>query len=199
MKKISILCGLLFLFAFSGVAQDNSEPETIISDSAKINGFGGPLITLSSIHNTFALIMGGGGGVSINDFFIGGFGFGQTSQIKAWDSNVLERKLSISGGGIWLGYSILAKKKLHPSIDVLAGWGSINYYRIGSYSSVDEDNIGMFFLVPRINIELNVTHFLRLTVGAEYRSVFLTAEGEEISNSDFSSFGCAIGVKFGSF
>jgi hypothetical protein len=199
MRKIIFICSLLFLLVLSGVAQNSSEPETIISDSAIINGFGGPLLMLSSIHNNFALIMGGGGGVSINDFFVGGFGFGQTSQIKAWDSNVIERKLSMSGGGLWLGYSFMAKKKLHPSIDVIAGWGSINFYRLGSYSSVDEDNIGMGFLIPHINLELNVTQYLRVTIGAEYRSVFLTKVDEEMTNSDFNSFGCVIGVKFGAF
>lgn len=198
MKKYLLLAlGVCMVFSIS--AQEERGTEPIMENSNIIYGFGGPIVMMSSIHNNFVVFMGGGGGLLINDFMVGGFGFGQSTSVKAWPCLGSENRVSLSGGGLWLGYSFLSDKVIHPSVDLLLGWGSVNLYQNSFNAIYDSNNTSLMMLIPRFNAELSVTDFFHIAMGVEYRSVFLMKTLPCSNNSDFSSLGLAISFKFGGF
>ena len=97
MKKI-LLTLLAAMTLIVGNAQD-SEIQTIFGGDTRISGMGGPTMSFSSMNGEFAFMMGGGGGVLLGDFFLGGYGEGLTNPIIAGGN-----KTEFGHGGFWTGY-----------------------------------------------------------------------------------------------
>lgn len=197
MKKIFFTVSVLFsLFIGITRAQDD-EIKTIFGNAEfKVGGFAGPFMSFTTIDGEFAHLMGGGGCVLINNFFVGGYGLGLTNDISyvgSADSNV-----GFGHGGFWLGYIFMGNKIIHPVIDVKTGWGSIKekYDFDFDDESVHGDNI--FVLIPSIEIEMNVARFFRIAVGGNYQATFFVDKAN-YSEKDFSSPGVFLSFKFGAF
>ncbi len=186
MRKIIIIP--VFVLAFTGLNAQENEIQTLFGSGTRISGFGGPTMSFTSINGEFAHMMGGGGGVLLGDFFIGGYGEGLTNAINAGGN-----RIKLGHGGFWTGYSFMASKALHPALSAQIGWGSItqtddNHYHLSS------DNV--FVLNPAIELEMNFTKFFRLGVGAHYR--FVTGvDTSTLTNADFSGPGAFLTFKFG--
>ena len=60
------------LFAFQGFGQS----QTLFSVVDEVVGFGGPIVEFSGFKGKVIPAVGGGGGVFLDDFFIGGYGIG---------------------------------------------------------------------------------------------------------------------------
>ena len=192
MRKI-IIAAFIVLF-FSGLKAQDSEIQTLFSGSTRISGFGGPTMSFTTVNGEFAHMMGGGGGVLLGNFFLGGYGEGLTNGIS-----VDGARLDFGHGGFWTGYSFLANRPFHPSISAQIGWGGVseidyNYYELSS------DNV--FVFNPAIELEMNFTRFFRLGVGVHYRivtGVNPSVHNSNLTNSDFSGPGISLDFKFGWF
>ena len=184
---------LITLF-FSGLKAQESEIQTLFSGSTRISGFGGPLMSFTTVNGEFAHMMGGGGAVLLGDFFIGGYGEGLTNGIP-----VNEYRLEFGHGGFWTGYSFRANRAFHPAISAQIGWGSVGE-RDDNAANLTTDNV--FVFNPAVELEMNFTRFFRLGIGVHYRLVQGINPGMhsvDLSNSDFSGPGVQLNFNFGWF
>jgi len=189
MKKIIVLF-ISILFSVSLFAQDD-EIQTLFGSGTKITGFGGPFMTFTSINGDFAHLMGGGGGVMLDDFFLGGYGERQTNFTYAEGNQI-----KLGHGGFWTGYSFFGKRAIHPCISALIGWGGITQYD-NNTPLYDSDNL--FVVKPTVELEMNFMKFFRLSIGANYMLVTGVNNIPGLTDSDFSSPGAFLAFKFGWF
>ncbi len=197
MKKLLYTACVFMLLFFSKATVAQGYDNYIGDTATHVTGMGGPIFGFSSIHGNFAFFMGGAGGMVIHDVTIGVFGLGQTTQVTDWTSP--DRYISMSCGGIWLGYAFWAKSRFHPSVDVLAGIGSVSTFYKNSYTGNNSDRNRVYFITPRIGVEFNASDYIRISVGAEYRSIGFMKPNDYYSNADFSSPGAFITMKIGGF
>ena len=81
MKKYLVL--IVLISSFLWASAQNDDFKTIFGNKElRISGFGGPIMSFTSLDGKFAHMMGGGGGIMIGDFFIGGYGMGKTNKTK---------------------------------------------------------------------------------------------------------------------
>ncbi|MFC2136987.1 hypothetical protein ACFLTE_02320 [Bacteroidota bacterium] len=201
MKK-SILLFVAILIGFIVTAQDDYR--TIFGDGniKKIRGFGGPLMTFTTIDGEFAHMMGGGGGIILNDQLIfGGFGSGVTNRINAErtvnGSTLYEdQEVDFGYGGLWFGYIINGNAPIHPVIHTQLGWGSLEIMDKNDFIAHSTDPV--FILNPIVEIEMNITRFFRLSVGGNYRFGFGVGT-QGFSDGDISGPGGFLAFKFGWF
>ena len=192
MKRV--FAAALITLTFFGLKAQDSEIHTLFSGSTRISGFGGPMMSFTTVNGQFAHMMGGGGGVLLGDFFIGGYGEGLTNGIPA-----NEYRLDFGHGGFWTGYSFMANRPFHPAVSAQIGWGSVGE-RDYNYTNFSMDNV--FVFNPALELELNFTRFFRLGVGIHYRlvqGVNPEMHSSNLTNSDFSGPGALLTFKFGWF
>lgn len=203
MKKISLLIITFFTITLTSFAQE--EPQTLFkSENTKIGGFGGPIIEMSGIDGDVGLFVGGGGGVILNNFYIGGYGTGLTTNPKRdieLDGQTQSRRLNFGHGGLWLGYDFKANRLLHLTLSTKIGWGAITYIRdVNGIPSPDflDPRDDVFVLTPEIGVEMNMTKFFKIALTGSYRWV----NGLDLSytdNEQLSSPGVNLTFKFGWF
>ena len=197
MKK-ALFIGILSLMVATLQAQDEREFRTILDGkSLHISGFGGPMMQFTTVAGEFGHMMGGGGGVLINDFFFGGYGLGLTNQIKADASPTdPDDNLQLGHGGFWMGYSLFGTAPIHLSISALAGFGELSFQIPDTYQTRLNDQI--FVLTPIVEVEANITQYLRIGAGATY-SLYTGVQLPGYSASNFSTPGAFLSFKFGWF
>lgn len=201
MKNIVLFCMLISL-PFLVKAQDEGF-ETIgkgkENGKVKVSGFAGPAMAFTSIDGTFAHMMGGGAGVIINNFFLGGYGMGKTTEMVY--KNDPSYVMTYGHGGFWLGYTFKPNKAIHPVVHTQLGWGSIGKRPKDFDFETDPTNIDRVFVVcPTFELEMNFSHFFKVGAGVNYSFVYNT--GSAISPytfDDFSNAGVFLSLKFGWF
>ncbi len=191
MKKI-IVFFLSICFTASVSCQDE-EIQTLFGNGTRISGFGGPFMSFTMINGEFAHMMGGGGGVLLGNFFLGGYGEGLTNYIEDIEGG---DKIEFGHGGFLTGYSFLGVKPLHPTFSLQVGWGNISLQDPEGWDVYYNDNI--FVVNPTIELEMNFTKFFRLSVGGHYRLV-TGVDASVLTNQDMSGPGVFLGFKFGWF
>jgi len=201
MKRI-LLCFLAITFCAVIFAQDEeSEFRTLFDyEDFRISGFGGPMMSFTTISGEFAHMMGGGGAVLLGNFFIGGYGLGLTTDIRDKnDPDNVDRKIDFGHGGFWTGVIIKGKSAIHPSIHSTIGWGSVSIN--DNFFDGDIEKDGVFVLTPTLELEMNLTQFFRVSVGASYRIVTFVddLEAYDYKNDDFSGPSAFVSLKFGWF
>lgn len=193
MKKIFLLIVAISLTA--GLkAQEEDEFQTLFGgEPLQITGFGGPFMNFSILDGNFAHLMGGGGGVLINDFFFGGYGLGLTNSIPYQETG---NELGFAHGGFWLGYNFMSNRIIHPVLHLQLGWGEISEREPAGEKVRSGDNI--FVVNPTLELEMNVTNYFKIAAGGNYRLVtFIDEEG--YSDKDFMNPGVFLSFKFGWF
>jgi hypothetical protein len=195
MKKILIT--ILAVLALQGInAQDDAyrdnELQTLFDGNTRISGFGGPMMSFTTMNGQFAHMMGGGGGVLLGDFFFGGYGEGLTTNVESGAN-----QLDFGHGGFWTGYSFMANRALHPCLSAQIGWGSVSE---SDYDFADLSTDNIFVFNPALELEMNFARFFRLGVGVHYRivtGVNPDRHNTPITNSDLSGPGAMLSFKFG--
>ncbi len=217
MKKVNLILSIVF-FSVTLFAQDNdNEMKTIFNapDSLSFGAFGGVNVNFSGVGDEFGVLAGGSGGVIINHKFVfGGVGYGLTTEMPIASENYDALDLDISNGedyefhfgygGVLAGFVIGWKRPIHLYTTVLIGAGGIGIsdtdrHRHDDFDDVD-DNHGNFVLVvqPNLELEFNLTKFMILGIGANYRYVS-GVDFEGYDNMDFSGVGANVSLKFGLF
>src|SRR5512133_3414540 len=171
MKRSLLL--FIVLIALSGLikihAQDQeNKTEFLLPDRIVVAGFGSPFVEVSSVNDQFAVCLGGGAALMINQtVFIGGYFEGITTnhymnELQAI-VNLEKPKISFEHGGIWLGYVYKPKKAIHGGLSMKLGWGEIDLegdeYANGTEPVYDyRDRI--FSIIPQVEFEVNMTEWL---------------------------------------
>lgn len=222
MKKTFTLL-LLVLMVQVGFTQEQEEKkerndaQTIFSDkNLKFSGgFIAPEIKVGNIYDDNGVFIGGRMGAIFNDRFsvgLGGYGLTAKSSFNYdFDVNGPEPlrnvRIGMGYGGLAFEYAFFSQKAVHFTIPVLVGAGGFVFYE-GTEDFWDEFNefesTAAFFLVPGVNLELNLFKHLRFNVGASYRLVQGTSLDENglgrvVSDEDLSDFLFNASLKFGFF
>ena len=217
-----VAIGLLF----SG--QIISQEYKTIFDSQKpihIGGFGGPVVEFSGVDGSFATSVGGGGGMILNDFFIGGYGMG-LSTLHYKDITTLDparmilidyssQSINFGHGGFWIGGALHPAEAIHLAVSAKIGWGSIGFMnQTNNYHYYNESvNDNVFVFTPQAEVEFNMARWFKVNLGIGYRLVTGTSLtydayttdlqyiGKEkyFNNNEFSSFVGTVSLLFGGF
>jgi hypothetical protein len=197
MKRYLLLPLLLIFIAINITAQENDNFQTVFSSGIhRISGFGGPIYNYTTVNGDFTLMTGGGGGVLLNDFFLGGYGMANTTGINC-KINGIDKELSFTHGGIWIGYSHHAKRAIHPAFFLQTGWGKIKVPSSRGSSTYDI-NDRIFVINPEIEVEINIARFFRISLGANYRIVG-GLDSNSLNFTQASGPGVNLMFKFGWF
>jgi len=196
MKFIAMLI-LVLLAAAPCRAQ---EERVLIDGEIENGGFGGPGLKATRLNGERALLLGGRGGWIINHtFMIGGAGYGLVTNVRANLVDPIHKNIDCGYGGLDLEYIPFSGSLLHPSFAVLIGGGGVGYRdeagdEFNRYHRMD----GFFVLEPNAAIDLNVTHFFRLSAGVSYR-IIAGLSSVVSRDADLSGPSALLTFKFGSF
>jgi len=199
MKK---LMSVLFILGFTASSLFAQQSETLLNSmnnrsNISIGGFGGPIMMSSTLNSDFSFSVGGGGGLVINDFYIGVFGVGESVDNSLIRVTEQQHDIDLSYGGLWVGYSFYDELLIHPFVSVRSGFGTLEVYEAESSETVLMRE-SMVVLTPEVGVEMNATDWLKIsgTVGYRWLSEF---DERKLQNDDYSGLTANINFRFGFF
>lgn len=197
MRKLWSLC----LFSFLVIVNMNAQEDNILfnpqSTNFTISGFGGPIFSAMPANSEYGLGFGGGGGIVINDFFIGGFGIGNNLDNSIIEVSQTAYDIEIGYGGLWLGYSIKDEWLVHPFVSLRSGFGGIELYETTN-NEVELMRESMVVLTPEIGLEMNVFQQLKLSTSVGYRWLS-DFDSNLLRREDYSGVIGSVALRFGGF
>lgn len=187
---------LIFFFIIGGLGLISAQHETLFRNSRVVGGFGAAINEIGfnkDVHSA----AGGGGGVIIENVFLGAYGMASADFKGLFDTGNLDQ-LDLGHGGLWLGYTFKPYQVLHLYSSARIGWGAINIKTTGSPSAYrDLDKV--FVMTPEIGLELNVFRWFRIAGTAGYRIVNGVNEESGFKNEDFGGGIASVAFRFGWF
>lgn len=211
---IKSLKHFLYIIVFcSSVA--TAQEQTLLSANEYSNGgFGAPVLKYTTLNRQGGLIIGGRGGWIINhSLILGGGMYALVSevQVDVIDGDIILKdgdNLHLRYGGFEIEFIFSPLSVFHVSVYTLLGMGSISYRNIVQENFDDSDNNyhmwdsfmgNQFFIAePAINLEVNVTTFFHLALGASYRFTN-GAEYQTVTDNNISGLSGMLTFKFGKF
>ena len=90
---------------------------------------------------------------------------------------------------------------VHPTFGVLVGGGSVGYQVTDQAAGTPATytNSSFYQAQPEVEVDVNVTRFMRIGVGAYYRFVFGVKLEDKLTNGDVGGPGALLAIKFGSY
>ena len=173
------------------------------SSPLKVSGMGGGMFESSLLNRNYALFLGGGCAITLNDFFIGAYGLAlSTSHIyDDFTECIGDRvKLSFNHGGLWFGWEYKIKPFLGFSLSAKVGAGSVSYYNIDKpyFTGLDYTKSDVLVVTPQFETNIRLFPALKLSIGVGYRAL-AGLDPDVYNSSDFFSPVLNIGIFFGSF
>lgn len=208
MKKI--LSALLVLVAQQAWAQ-HATTETLFSSKngkkTTIGAYGAPAAKFTPIDGKFGLLTGGYGGVLLNGKVMlgaGAYSLVNNVDMPTVNTNGQKEYLNLWYTGLVFEYIHNSDKLIHWTAGTLIGGGAAGR-RNKNWWDGDEfdkdhtyDNHGFFVAEPYANVELNITKYLRLDVGASYRYV-AGSNTTGITDGKLGGPSINVGLKAGKF
>jgi hypothetical protein len=213
MKKA--LLALLVLASVQQAWAQTAQTETLFSNTSKptkIGAYGVPAANLTSIDGNFAVMTGGYGGILLNrKWMIGAGAYSLANNITstyAPTSTPGEKQyLNFWYTGLAVEYIHNTDKLIHWTAGALIGGGAVSRRNKEPFDLDDDhdhdhwrtyDRSGLFVAEPFANIELNITSYLRLDLGATYRFVH-GSNTPNISDGKLNYPSFHFGIKAGKF
>jgi hypothetical protein len=191
---------ILFILAVNTAVftQERTYQTIFDSQDLRISGMGGPFMQFTSVAGEFAHMMGGGGAVLLDNFFFGGYGLGLTNAIPDYVNDNPSDRLTLGHGGFWLGYALFGERPIHVTFSSLIGWGEFGVMQYDGLYPFVRDKI--FVVSPTVEVEMNLTRYFRIGVGASYNLYTMMDESMHGYRSrDISAPGGLLSFKFGWF
>lgn len=198
MKKHLTITLLSFLLPMFAMAQD----QTLFDDVSRTGAWGGPLFEYSGLNGDVQVATGGGGALILDDFYLGGYGMGDVEFNILRPADDIRERVKFKHGGLWLGYTPLQSKVLHPYATLKLGWGKARYRS----TQIDDpemvlnelkDNI--FVMTPEMGFEVNVFSWFRMAFTGSYRMVSGLGSVPNFTEDDLSEFALQLSLRFGGF
>jgi hypothetical protein len=220
MKKLSILLLTLLVTSAMMLAQEeipekekrkkrysNDEIQTLFGRQRSYGGYGAFWVGYSIVDDKHALQFGGRGSWIIQHSFA--IGFGGTGFINEYHYDaILDKEVFLTGGygGMYLEPIVLPKLPIHLAFPVMIGAGGVSFvsYEDATWNSNFVEDYEVFLMVePGAEVELNLTRFMRLGIGATYRIPFSFNVGQSgagtASANSIKGLTYNVTFKFGSF
>ena len=214
MKNLAITLLLTLLITPFSWAQDHYEKpvkptKTLLGDGAKVRGFGSVDIRMTEMMDDLGVLVGAHGGIILNNHFVIGLGgYGLTSNFQEEGGENFDDLYLYGGyGGLILGGIFSPKEVVHIYTPVLIGAGGMevtdrnylnNFHRpqppFGTYTETS----AFFVVEPGLEVEINVTRFFKIGVGASYRFI-RESDLITVTDKDLSGFSGGMSLKFGKF
>jgi hypothetical protein len=191
MKKL----GLLTLALLLGLAVQ-AQHETLFNNARVVGGFGAPIIEMG-LGNDMTTAVGGGGGVVIDNFFIGGYGVGSIDFERLIEDDDIQ-EIELGHGGFWLGYTLAPHRVLHLYTSARLGWGAVGI-DVSDNSSFPDNTDNVFVVTPEIGLELNVTRWFRVAGTVGYRYVDGISDNSPSKSNAFDGTLANLTFRFGWF
>ncbi len=179
MKKttlISIICILVSTVAFSQEPEfeyyKNREMKTLLGHDRGGGGYCSFSTGYSNINDLDAVMFGGRFSWMASHSL--GIGMGATGFINEYHYEpAIDKDVFLTGGygGLYIEPVLFPRLPVHLSFPVLLGFGGISFISIDNEFNENflEDSKAFLLVEPAAEVELNLTRFLRLAVGASYR------------------------------
>ncbi len=163
--KLTISLMIVFLASTSILS---AQQETLFGRAHSAGFFFSPIVEYSMWNNEVRASSGGGMGLVIDNFFIGGYGVAAIDLDALIDDNGDRVEVDIAHSGLWLGYVWPSHKVFHLYGSVKGGWGLIDT-EISSNGFDRADRV--FVVTPDVGVEVNLFRWLRLAGTVGYRAV----------------------------
>lgn len=188
---------ICFVALFMSCSLAFCQHETLFGKSRVEGGFGAPIFEFG-ISNSLPTGIGGGGGVVIGSFFIGGYGLAALDYSVIVDDDLEIDQVDLAHGGIWTGMTFKPHAVVHPYVSTRLGWGAVNIKFDEPGFRNETDRIMAF--TPEIGAELNIARWFRVYGTVGYRLVWGTQEDtREYSDQDFRGWIAGLGIRLGWF
>ena len=153
------------------------------------SGFGAAVFKGSAVNDQFAGFFGARGAWLIDHVFAlgaGGYVMGGGVDVELASGT---RSL-----GMWYGGA---------EIEFISGWSQVYHITFltligGGSLDLEGEADGIWAVEPELNLEINVTPYLRMNFGGGYRFIW-DVDVPEIDNGDLSQFFGQVSLKFGAF
>ncbi|SFE87961.1 hypothetical protein SAMN05518672_111143 [Chitinophaga sp. CF118] len=209
MKKV--LLALLVLITVQQARAQHAQTETLFSrkgqGKTKVGAYGAPATKFTSIDGNFGVLVGGYGGVLLNNkIMLGAGSWSLVNNIQMPTVNINGNKeyLSLWYTGFVAEYVHNTNKLIHWTAGTLIGGGGVSRrekYRFDdgdNHNSTHHDGSGFFVVEPFANLELNIIKNLRFDIGASYRLI-RGSSTPGITDSKLSNPTIHAGLKAGIF
>jgi hypothetical protein len=203
MKTMIIACAILLGAQFAKAQQIEtlSFKSKNGGGSTKVGAYGTALGKLSYIDGKLAVFTGGYGGVLLNKKILlgaGAYSLANNIYVPGYNDN---RKYNLWYTGGVFEYVHNSDKLFHWSAGTLIGGGGISTRTGHDHDQRDDVHArsAVFVAEPFVNVEMNITSYLRLVAGGTYRGVFGAGSNVGITNEKLSAPGFHLGVKAGLF
>lgn len=171
-------------------------------NTSTIKSFGEPFIKTNSIDGQTRILIGGQGGLILNwgnteshhQMAVGGFGNGMAGELVISSVDESDRTLSMGFGGVFVEYLHRPMSKLHFSLPLYLGIGSLSIKDGDTGDRIEKSNI--ITIDPGINLAYNVSSFLTIGVNLGHRWV-KAKDLTYITNTDVSNINYGIQFRFG--
>ena len=179
MKNRIFIAALLILVSVVSFSQDpefeyykNKEMKTLLGRNRAGGGYGSFTTGYTVIDDKHAVLFGGR--FSWLPSHSLGVGMGATGFINEFHyESSLDMDVFLTGGygGIYIEPIVFPRWPVHLSFPVLLGAGGISFVsRDGElYDNFIEDSKAFLLIEPAAELELNLTRYFRLALGASYR------------------------------
>ena len=95
---------LVMTMMWASVLVLTAQEETLFGRSHSVGFFVSPIIEYSSLNNEIRATSGGGLGLVVDNFFIGGYGLAAIDFDRLIDTNGDRLDVDLAHSGLWLGY-----------------------------------------------------------------------------------------------
>jgi len=179
MKKttlISIICILASTAAFSQEPEfeyyKNREMRTLLGHDRSGGGYCSFSTGYTNINDLDAVMFGGRFSWMASHSL--GIGMGATGFMNEYHYEAaIDKDVFLTGGygGLYIEPVLFPRLPVHLSFPVLLGIGGISFISVDNEFNENflEDSKAFLLVEPAAEVELNLTRFLRLAVGASYR------------------------------
>jgi hypothetical protein len=197
----------------------HAEPQYLIDSKGEHGGFFAPTVKLSPVNDDMAMFVGARAGwILAHTVSIGFAGYAMVSDVQVQDVVDSLKHLQMAYGGMEMGLTLFPDKLIHIHLSTLFAMGALHqgaeYPVWGQYDcdrscEDDEDDDydeywrkhtdAILVLEPTVELELNVSRWMRIGAGVGYRKVWGADKVEKVENADLRDFTGSLSLKFGWF
>ena len=194
---------LLFIFIISD-AYAQKDSSGILGKTSGSGYFITPTYKITSINNQSSSLLGGNAGWVINfpsknSLEMGGGGYVLLNAVETGVTKDSGQQLylTMGFGGLYLELIHHTNQQIHISGSILFGAGGVNA-NIKGVNQYNYESSQYTIIEPGIHINYNISNFVRLGAGIDYRLITGT-NMKTVSDANLSGVSGVINLKFGKF